>query len=310
MSTTGTTTTSAGTQITANGFIPTKWEAGLQYNYAEKTALPLITWEPDDIDTHTNQLVYNFMNPVKVTSGKLSTFGGTIPVQQASTKPVTIPIDDFSAWAVSVTTQQLVQGSADLIQGSTVQSAMDIATEVDTIVYQNIISSAGTTLPKQTVSLVNAYDTLVNMVTPLNWANVPKWGRYIVIDPTYLGMLSKDPRFTNDPHVLENGVVEGQKIAGAEIICTTSMNYTPADTTSSPATNAQGQAFVIQRQGYGFGQQFVDTEMVGATLGSFLRGVQGMMIYGYGVLRPNNIVACNVEYQNIDYTDVQEVVEV
>jgi hypothetical protein len=88
------------------------------------------------------------------------------------------------------------------------------------------------------------------------------------------------------------------------------MNYTPADTTSETPTLAQGQAFVIQKQGYAFGQQFVDTEVVGATLGSFLRGVQGMMIYGFGVLRPMNIVSCDVQYKTLNLDDVQEVVEV
>jgi hypothetical protein len=40
------------------------------------------------------------------------------------------------------------------------------------------------------------------MVKPLNWAKVPKWGRYIVIDPDYLAMLAQDPRFTSSPEVL------------------------------------------------------------------------------------------------------------
>lgn len=304
-----TTNVGNGQTIAANSFIPSKWEAALQYNYEEYTALPLITMPPDGIDRKTNQLIYNFMNDVNVTTGKLSTFNGTIPVQQASTTPVTLPIDDFAAWAVSVSMQDLIQGSADLIQGSTVQSARNISNSVDKIVYQDIINSAGITLPTQVVNEANAYNTLVNMATRLNWGNVPDWGRYFVIDPDFLGMLAQDPRFTSDPNVLANGIVEGQRIAGCEIICTTQMNYTPASGTGDTATLAQGQCFLIQKQGYAYGQQYVDTVMTAITLGSFLRGIQGMMIYGYGPLRKNNIVAANVQYQTELPDNIQEVLE-
>ncbi|KEI10528.1 P22 coat protein - protein 5 domain protein [Clostridium sp. K25] len=60
----------------------------------------------------------------------------------------------------------------------------------------------------------NAYDTLVDLGVELDNKNVPRVGRFAILPPFYLGLLSKDARFTKEYKILENGVVEGATVAG------------------------------------------------------------------------------------------------
>lgn len=298
-----------GNSIIANSFLPTKWETALQFNYVDRTALPLITFEPDEIDTRVNQLIYNFVNKVNVTSGTLDTFDGTVGVQSGSTSPVTIKINNYNAWSVNVSVLDEVQGSADLLQANVYQAGLDSAEATDKVVYADIISSAGTSLPSTTITIENAYNTLVNMCTTLDWGNVPKWGRYFVIDPAYLSLLVQDPRFNSNPRILENGMIDGERINGCEIVVTTEMAHTSATGTGDSATLATGQCFLIQKQGYAFGQQFTETQYCPPSAGNFNNTVQGLMIYGFGVLRPGNIVAYpTISYDTSLPTDVEGVV--
>lgn len=43
----------------------------------------------------------------------------------------------------------------------------------------------------------DAFETLVNLGTQLNLANVPPNDRWVVVDPNFAGLLLKDPRFTS-----------------------------------------------------------------------------------------------------------------
>ncbi|KOC33893.1 P22 phage major capsid protein family protein [Clostridium botulinum] len=60
----------------------------------------------------------------------------------------------------------------------------------------------------------NAYDILVDLGVELDNKNVPRVGRFAILPPFYLGLLSKDARFTKEYKILENGVVEGATVAG------------------------------------------------------------------------------------------------
>lgn len=119
-----------------------------------------------------------------------------------------------------------------------------------------------------------------------------------MIDPQYLGMLSKDPRFTWKPNVLEKGIVEGEQIGGMSIIVSTEL----------PALKKGGTngIFAIQKDGYGFGMQFDKTQHFPKLENSWNEAVRGRALYGMGVLRPNNIVSAAVTYNTSIQPNVVE----
>lgn len=65
---------------------------------------------------------------------------------------------------------------------------------------------------------INAYDTLVDLGVELDNKNVPRVGRFAILPPFYLGLLSKDQRFTKEYKILENGVVEGATVSGFKLM--------------------------------------------------------------------------------------------
>lgn len=290
------------TAIQASTFQPTIWSGALLHNYYEISALPLITKKAPKIVG--NQLVYNLASPISVNLTTTGVTDGTIDLQSIDTTALKIDMDQVAQWGFQIQNLTEVQTNLDLISGEMYEAAMGNDQAISQQVYQDIFKSAGINLGTVTINTINAYDTLVNMAMELNKAKVPKFGRYFVIDNDFLGMLAKDYRFTADPNVLANGIVEGRKIAGCEIVVTTELNYTPATTGTNP-TNATGQAFLIQKDGYGWGMQFDEIQYIDKTLGKMVKAVQGQSLYGFGVLRPNNIIACTTSYSNAAPEEVE-----
>lgn len=283
---TNTPVTTGSTTGTSN-FKPTIWEAAILHNYGEMSAIPLITKRAPKING--DKLVYNMASPVQITQGKTTDSNANlVNWQQVTPKPITLDMDNYAQWGVTFSDIDLYQTNLDLLNAETIEASMGMDEAISTTVYQDIYNSAGLSLGSITVSAMNAYDYIVDLGTQLDLKSVPKFGRYVLIDPVYLGMLSKDPRFTWKPKVLSKGIVEGEQIAGMTIIVS---NYLP--TKVKGGTNG---IFAIQKDGYGFGMQFDKTQHFSQLENSWNEAVRGRALYGCGVLRKNNIVNAQVTY--------------
>lgn len=104
---------------------------------------------------------------------------------------------------------------------------------------------------------------------------VPKTERFTIINSQVLGLLSKDDRFTKQPVILENGVVEGQIINGSQIVVSEEIHN----------TSGKYKILALHKSGIGHGKQLNETEAQ-RLQNSFADGVRGLMVYGAGVLRP------------------------
>ena len=69
-----------------------------------------------------------------------------------------------------------------------------------------------------------AYDIIVKANTQLNKNKVPKADRYIVINAEVLEDLQLDSRFTEHYTILENGIMEGAKINGVQLVFSEELN--------------------------------------------------------------------------------------
>ncbi|PEY47571.1 hypothetical protein CN356_31355, partial [Bacillus cereus] len=85
----------------------------------------------------------------------------------------------------------------------------------------------------------------------------------------------KDDRFTKQPVILENGIVEGQIINGSQIVVSEEIHN----------TSGKYKILALHKSGIGHGKQLNETEAQ-RLQNSFADGVRGLMVYGAGVLRP------------------------
>lgn len=292
----GTMPTSTGTSTTEISFQPTLWSGALMHHYYERSAVPLITKKAPVI--HGTKLVYSMASPVNINKGTTKDGDSTDVIYQ-TIQPTTLEIDMDKTydWAIKASKIMLFQNNLDLLNGEMEEAAQGLDEAISEDVYADIYNSAGQTIGAIEVSGLNAYDYIVDLNTKLNKKKVPKHNRFAVIDNDYLGMLSKDPRFNSDPKILENGVVEGQRIGSFTIIV--------SDEIPTLKGGARG-IFGIQKDGYGYGTQFDDVEYFEKLETSRAQAVRGDALCGYGVLRPNNIVTAQVTYNTTVQPNIVE----
>ena len=154
------------------------------------------------------------------------------------------------------------------------EQAYLMAETIDTKFLTEACSTPGTEIGsasgKKIVTKADIYDYIVDLGTALNKKKVPRSNRFVVVPSDILGLLSKDSRFTNQPIVLANGVVEGQSINGMQVVVSEEL----------PA----GKIVALHKDAVGYGKQLDQTEAMRLE-SSFADGVRGLAMYGVATLR-------------------------
>jgi hypothetical protein len=254
-------------------FIPQVWEAKLLNNFHNASIADVITTPPTEIKGNT--IVFN-----KVGSVAVKDYAGSVVWDDLTTTDVNLNMDQEKYFAFKVSDVDKVQSAGDLVDSHTEEAAAEMQETVDSYVLglytgahaDNVI---GTDAAPIALDKTNVYDHIVDLGTKLNQKKVPKAGRFVVINSAVLGLLSKDARFTAQPVVLENGIVEGQKINGMQVVV------------SEEVANVTGKYKIValHKSAIGYGKQIDQTEAMRLE-GAFADGVRGLMVYGSTVLRP------------------------
>ncbi|PFC50523.1 hypothetical protein COJ11_30450 [Bacillus cereus] len=262
-------------------FIPTIWEARLMANFHKRSIADLITTKPAKIEG--NKIIFNRVGAVNVKD-----YSGSVEWDDTNPSKVEINMDQKKYFAFKVDDVDAVQAAGDLIDPHTQEAGSVLQETVDTFTLglytgahkDNVIGTdyaAIELLPK------NAYDYIVDLNTKLNVKKVPKTERFTIINSQVLGLLSKDDRFTKQPVILENGVVEGQIINGSQIVVSEEIHN----------TSGKYKILALHKSGIGHGKQLNETEAQ-RLQNSFADGVRGLMVYGAGVLRPEALAVLTV----------------
>ncbi|WIL49936.1 phage capsid protein [Bacillus bombysepticus] len=257
-------------------FIPTIWEARLMANFHKRSIADLITTKPAKIEG--NKIIFNRVGAVNVKD-----YSGSVEWDDTNPSKVEINMDQKKYFAFKVDDVDAVQAAGDLIDPHTQEAGSVLQETVDTFVLglytgahkDNVI---GTDSAAIELSPKNAYDYIVDLNTKLNMKKVPKTERFTIINSQVLGLLSKDDRFTKQPVILENGVVEGQVINGSQIVVSEEIHN----------TSGKYKIVALHKSGIGHGKQLNETEAQ-RLQNSFADGVRGLMVYGAGVLRPESL---------------------
>ena len=200
------------------------------------------------------------------------------------TTPVEMAFDKKKYFAFALDDVDKVQLKADLLSATTKEHAAVLAETYDKDFFAALLAGTklliGSSSAKKKVTAASAYDYIVDLGTMLSKKKVPKVNRFVTVNADYLGLLSKDKRFTANPKVLENGVVEGQTINGMQVMCSEEL---PANVIIANHKSAIGAA-----------KQINEVEAM-RLQNKFADGIRGLCVYGDKVLRDDASAALYFE---------------
>ena len=248
------------------------WEAGLITEFRKISIAELVSTKPARTDG--SKVIFN-----RLTTGDIKDYTGKIDWDSVNTTPTEMVFDKKKYFAIAMEDLDAIQAVKDVMQDTIADEAAKMKEQEDIDFFATVAAGASSTIGKTKAVVLNAknvYDNIVDMGTKLSKNKVPKVNRFVVVDAEILGILAKDDRFTKNPTVLENGIVEGQKINGLQVIQSEEL----------PAGTILG----MHKSAAGFGRQLSETEALRLQT-SFADGVRGLDAYGSIVLRKEAIIA-------------------
>ena len=247
-------------------FIPTIWEARLLAKFHERSVAEVITTAPTKIEG--NKIIFN-----KVSDVAIKDYEGSVSFDDLTTSKVELPLDIKKYWAFKVDDVDAVQAAGALIDPHVAEAAAGLQEATDLAVFTEALKTSNE------VTGEKAYDIIVKANTQLNKNKVPKSDRFIVINAEVLEDLQLDNRFTEHYTILENGIMEGAKINGVQLVF-------------SEELNAGSYAILaLHKSALGFGKQLQETEAM-RLQNAFADGVRGLQVCGTKILREEAIVKC------------------
>lgn len=263
--------------MSVESFKPTLWEGALIANFHSLSIADVLATPPSDIKG--NKVTFN-----RVAAGTLKDYTGTVEWADINTTPVDMVFDKKKYFAFALDDVDKVQTKGDVMAATTKEHSAVLSEAYDKDFFAALLTGTtmkiGSSSAKKKVTPVNAYDFIVDLGTMLSKKKVPKVNRFVTVNADYLGLLSKDKRFTDNPKVLENGIVEGQVINGMQVMCSEEL---PANVILASHKSAIGAAKQIE-------------EMEAMRLqDKFADGIRGLCVYGHKVLREDASAALYYE---------------
>lgn len=258
--------------MSVENFKKTVWEARLLANYQATSIAEVITTAPTKIEGKT-------MTFTKAGNVEIKDYEGSVSFDELDTATVDVNMNQKKYFAFKVDDVDAVQAAGDLIDAHVQNASGGIQENTDGYVLGLYTGAhADNIIDETALTKENVYDKIVDLGTALSKQKTPKTDRYVTINAEVLGLLSKDARFTANPNVLENGVVEGQKINGMQVVV--SEEIAEVDGVFHIVANHKGAI--------GYGKQIDEMEALRLE-SSFGDGVRGLTVYGAEVIRPEGV---------------------
>jgi hypothetical protein len=252
--------------MAVTNFIPQIWEARLMAKFHERSVGQLITTAPTKIEG--NKIIFN-----KVSDIALKDYEGSVSFDDLTTSKVELPMDVKKYWAFKVDDVDAVQAAGNLIDPHVAEAGYGLQEATDKLILDEALKTS------HTVEGEKAYDVIVKANTQLNKNRVPKSERYVIVNAEALEELHLDPRFTANYTILENGVIEGAKINGVQLIFSEELN------------GGEFAIVALHKSAIGFGKQLEETEAM-RLQNAFADGVRGLQVCGVKTLREEAVVKC------------------
>lgn len=149
---------------------------------------------------------------------------------------------------------------------------------------------------------VDAYELLVDLGTRLNEASVPGNSRWCVIDPKFVGLLLKDPRFTSFATAMAQTIIKEGSSAGGEggrlpsiFKVLTGLDIMVSN--NVPTTGSVKTILAGYKGAVSYAEQIAEGQPEAFRLQTgFADAVRGLHLYGGKVFRPSGLAAAYVQY--------------
>lgn len=260
-------------------FKPQLWEGAMIANFHNQSIGEVITCQPTKINGKT--ITWN-----RPAIGNLKDYEGNVNWDDIDTTDVSMEFNKEKYFAFKLEDVDSVQLVGDVLVATTQEHSALMAEDYDRNILKVIAEEAkkeniiGSKSQKVLATPVNAYDLIVDLGTKLSQNKVPKINRYVTVNAEFLGLLSKDRRFTSNPTILQNGVVEGQVINTLQVVCSEEL---PSNVIVANYKNGSGAA-----------KQIDEIEAM-RLQGSFADGIRGLMVHGAKVLCPESVAILNYQ---------------
>lgn len=255
-------------------FQKTIWEARLLANFHSVSIADVITTKP--VDVQGTKIIFN-----RVGTGSVADYTGTIAWAEIATTPVELTMAQKKYFAFSLSDIDKAQLVGDVVDATTKEHSDVIAETVDAYVLGkavtgvNVGNTVGTSaIPKTITKVTEAYDYVVDLGTKLGKAKVPTSERFAVVNNDFLNLLQKDARFTLNPEVLANGIVNNAKINGMTVVISEEVGA--------------GKVVALHKSALGYGKQIDEVEAMRLQT-AFADGVRGLVVYDAVTLRDSAI---------------------
>ena len=252
--------------MAVTNFIPQIWEARFMAKFHERSVGQLITTAPTKIEG--NKIIFN-----KVSDIVLKDYEGSVSFDDLTTSKVELPMDVKKYWAFKVDDVDAVQSAGALIDPHVAEAGYGLQEATDKLILDEALKTS------HTVEGEKAYDVIVKANTQLNKHKVPKSERYVIVNAEALEELHLDARFVANYTVLENGIIEGAKINGVQLVFSEELN------------GGEFAIVVLHKSAIGFGKQLEETEAM-RLQNAFADGVRGLQVCGVKTLREEAVVKC------------------
>lgn len=272
-------------------FIPQIWSARLLANLDK--ALVYANCVNRDYEGEIKQfgdtVKINQMGPVTIKDySRTGETKGVIddPQELTSTQQILV-IDQAKYFNFKVDDVDKAQANVSLVDKGMNRAGYGIADVIDQYIAAFVKDAkikVGSASAPIDIEVSNAYDQLVDLGVALDEKNVSKVGRFCVLPPWYVGMLVKDPRFTKEYKILENGLIEGATVAGFEL---RQSNNVPV--TAGKYSIMAGTDIAISYAG-----QVTETEAYRPEK-SFADAMKGLFVFGAKVVQGDAL--CNFTVQ-------------
>lgn len=270
--------------MSVQNFIPTLWSARLLANLDKSLVFRnfVNTDYEGEIQNLGDSVVINQFGDVTI---KDYTGADIDNPEDVTSATQTLLIDQALYYNYKVKDIDAAQANIELVDKAQERASYALGDKVDQKIA-SLVTGAGTTVGTLSAPISitkdNAYDKLVDLGVILDEKNITRAGRKIVLPAWYLGLLSKDPRFTTNYTILENGVVEGAIVGGFQLYMSNNIVRHTTDTGiyKIPAgTNAA----------ISFAGQVVETEAYRPEK-NFADAVKGLYAFGLKVIEPNALI--------------------
>lgn len=252
--------------MAVTNFIPQIWEARLMAKFHERSVGEIITTAPTKIEG--NKIIFN-----KVSDIALKDYEGSVSFDDLTTSKVELPLDIKKYWAFKVDDVDAVQAAGALIDPHVAEAGYGLQEATDKLILDEALKTS------HTVEGEKAYDIIVKANTKLNKNKVPKAERFAIVNAEALEELHLDTRFVANYTVLENGIIEGAKINGVQLVFSEELN------------GGKFAIVVLHKSAIGFGKQLEETEAM-RLQNAFADGVRGLQVCGVKTLREEAVVKC------------------